>query len=694
MVRYLLLLVLLLSACGGGSNPPGPARPAADTTPPVITLTGDNPQTILTGNAYVELGATATDNQDGDVSGLIVIDASAVNTNAAGTYSVTYNVRDAANNAAATVTRTITVEDPPPPAAPSVTVNVDIKQLVFSWPAVPNATHYKLLENSDGHSGFSQVGDDLSAATLSAVRHVAVHFHDFVNALYIVQACSDWGCTNSAEVHAMNSMLDAIGYFKASNTGEDDRFGTRIALSGDGSVMAVAAIREASAATGLNGIQDDDSAPSAGAVYVFRFDGAHWSQQAYVKASNAEAGDRFGLGVALSHDGSILAVGAPNEQSNATGISGDQSDNSAVDAGAVYIFQYNGGFWRQQAYIKGSNTQADDGFGWSVALSGDGTALAVGAISEASNATGVNGDQGNNSADESGAAYIFRFDGADWSQQAYIKASNTGGWDVFPQDPDGTRGDGFGRDIALSDDGNTLVVGAAGEDSGSTGVNGSQGNSSSTYRSGAAYLFRFDGTDWFQQAYIKASNTGYEDGFGSSVTLSSDGNTLAVGASSEDSSAVGIGGDESDNSASNAGAVYIFRFDGNAWLQQAYVKATNTRPGSRFGTVSLSADGTTIAVGSRGEDGGSVGINGDQSDSSVNEAGAAYLLRYDAATWSHTTYVKAPNPGEDDKFSVVALSADAGILAVGASGEDSKVTGIDANQEDNSAAHSGAVYIY
>jgi hypothetical protein len=81
-----------------------------DTTAPVITLVGDNPQELTVGDAYVELGATATDDTDGDISVSIVTDASAVDTATAGSYSVTYNVSDAAGNAATEVVRTVTVE--------------------------------------------------------------------------------------------------------------------------------------------------------------------------------------------------------------------------------------------------------------------------------------------------------------------------------------------------------------------------------------------------------------------------------------------------------------------------------------------------------------------------------------------------------------------------------------------------------
>ena len=90
-----------------------------------------------------------------------------------------------------------------------------------------------------------------------------------------------------------------------------------------------------------------------------------WSQQAYIKASNTGGGDEFGRSVAISDN--TLMVGAIGEDSNATGINGDQSDNLALDSGAVYVFTRSGTVWSQQAYVKASNTGGGDVFGFSVA---------------------------------------------------------------------------------------------------------------------------------------------------------------------------------------------------------------------------------------------------------------------------------------------------------------------------------------
>ena len=629
-----------------------------DTTPPVITLLGDEPQIIVAPNPYVELGATATDTLDGDLSAQVVIDATAVDTMVAGDHAVTYDVTDAAGNAAVTVTRIVRVELPPPPAAPTVSVEGDIKQLVFSWDEISNADYYRLMENADGHSGFTQVGDDIPMGTLAATRDVAVHLHDWVNALYTVQACNLGGCTGSAESGVTDFMLDTIAYFKASNTETFDRFGYPLALSSDGKTLAVGALSEDSSATGINGGQEDNSAMNAGAVYVFRSDGSSWYQQAYVKASNTDPGDRFGSDLALSADGDTLAVGAPYEDSSSTGINGDQFDDNhpCATSGAVYLFRFDDTEWTQQAYIKASNTGVGeyfggvdykgcidgDLFGSSVALSDDGNVLVVGAPAEDSDAVGVNGDEGDaiiySIEYENGAVYAFTFDGADWAQQAYIKPSFSR--PIYY----------FGSRVTLSGDGTVLAVAAMLDDSDAVGVNDPpiEVNTGSGM-TGAVHAFDFDGSTWAQRAYIKGSNTEVDDWFGGSIALSADGRTLAVGAVGEDGSAGGINGDETDNSASYSGAAYVYRFHSNTWSQQAYVKASNadTLHDIFFGrSVALSLDGDLLAVGASRENSSATGINGDQYSVSpdTENSGAVYLFRFEGSEWSQRAYIKSSDP--------------------------------------------------
>ncbi|MFN0130057.1 MAG: choice-of-anchor D domain-containing protein, partial [Verrucomicrobiales bacterium] len=406
------------------------------------------------------------------------------------------------------------------------------------------------------------------------------------------------------------------------------------------------------------------------------------AQQAYLKASNTEpqgdveTGDEFGASVAVS--GHTVVVAAPWEASSATGVNGPQNDNRAFASGAVYVFVLSGTTWSQQAYLKASNTDEGDFFGWSVAISGD--TLVVGARDESSSATGVNGNQSDNNADFSGAAYVFVRSSTTWTQQAYLKASNT---EEF---------DGFGNSVAVS--GNTVVVGATGEDSNATGVNGNQSDNSAS-SSGAAYVFVRSGTTWAQQAYLKASNSGEFDDFGQSVAVSGD--TVVVGAYGESSNATGVNGNQSDNSAERSGAAYVFVRSGTTWAQQAYLKASDTEPadhdgGDGFG-FSVAVSGDTVVVGAPGEDSNATGVNGDPKDNSARNSGAVSVFVRNGDSWTQQAYVKASNTETFDSFgNSVAVSGDS--VLVGAAGEDSIASGINGNQSDNSADSSGAGYLF
>jgi hypothetical protein len=458
-------------------------------------------------------------------------------------------------------------------------------------------------------------------------------------------------------------------YGKASNTGGGDNFAFSVAVSGD--TLAIGAIGEDSAAQGVGGNQSDNSTLGSGAVYVFRRTGATWQQEAYLKASNTDASDNFGYALALSGD--TLVVGAFGESSAAQGVGGDQNDDSLTESGAVYVFRRSGTTWQQEAYIKASNTGEGDGFGYSLSFSGD--LLAVGAWTEDSAAVGVGGNQNDNSRPDSGAVYVFRRSGTIWQQEAYIKASNTG------------SGDGFGHSVALS--GDTLAVGAFGEDGGFQGVGANQ-NSDAASSAGAVYVFRRSSGTWQQEVYIKASNAASGDSFGHSVALSGD--TLAVGAYAEDSAAQGVNGDQISNAASGSGAVYVFRRSGSTWQQEAYVKASNTGASDEFGTT-MALAGDTLAVGAYGEDSAALGVGGDQSSNSASSSGAVYVFRRSGTTWRQDAYVKASNTGANDRFGdSLALSGD--TLAVGAVFEDSAAQGLGGDQNSNASSDSGAVYVF
>ena len=252
-------------------------------------------------------------------------------------------------------------------------------------------------------------------------------------------------------------------------------------------------------------------------------------------------------------------------------------------------------------------------------------------------------------------------------QYTYFKASN----------PDSI--DDFGLFMAMS--GNTLVVGAPNEASASPGVNGNQ-NDDSLVQAGAAYVFVRVGGTWSQQAYLKASNPGYQDYFGVSVGISGD--TIVVGARGEASASPGVNGNQNDNSAHWAGAAYVFTRTGTTWTQQAYLKASKPGQDESFGeTVFITW--STIVVGASKED--SAGSN--QADNSAADAGAAYVFVRNGTAWSQQAYLKASNPGAGDWFGRVAsISGD--TIVVGAYLEDSAGS----NQADNSAADAGAAYVF
>jgi hypothetical protein len=521
-----------------------------------------------------------------------------------------------------------------------------------------------------------------STATLNGANTAQPTFTPDLAGSYVLCLTVNDGQSGSAsdsvvvEAQLPSSVSGALqAYVKPSNTTlfpDLGEFGRAVALDGD--TLAVGAV-DPSCATGVNGNQMDRNCTAAGAVYVFTRTGATWSQQAYLKASNAEGGDEFGVSVSLSGD--TLAVGAPQEYSCAPGVNGNQADNGCTSAGAVYVFTRSGSTWSQQAYVKASNANAQNIFGWSVSLSGN--TLAVGAPNEKSCATGINGNQSDNGCGDqgngAGAAYIFTRSENVWTQEAYVKASNT------------RIGHAFGIDVSL--DGDTLAVGAATEDSCAIGIDGDQ-TSNSCRGAGAVYVYTRTAGVWTQQAYVKASNTDTGDVFGINVALNGD--TLVVGARFEASCASGINGNQLDNGC-GGGAVYIFARTNNRWSQVAYVKPiapSVTNSMSREFGVYLAFDGTTLAVGAV-DDTCARGFNPSPGLNDCPASGAVYLFTRTATSWAQRAYVKATNAEAGDFFGSRGLAIDGNTLAVAAPGEQSCATGINGDQTNNSC---GVVMVF
>lgn len=525
-----------------------------------------------------------------------------------------------------------------PPAAPAPNIKFALKQLQFNWTAVGGATSYRVLEDADGSGTFKQVSGDLTAVTYSYSRDIAVHTFNWSKAQYQVQACNSVGCSTSSALIAADGVLKTIGYFKPSTTNSGDTFGWSIALSDNGTTLAVGVPLE------------DGGGVDSGAVYVFTNSGSGWMQQTSLKAATATAGANFGESVALSSDGKILAVGAPFEDSG---------------AGSAYIFtRSDTAPWSQQSRIKASNAYTNAYFGWTVALNDNGATLAIGAPGESNSVSNVSTNT--HSAGNAGAAYIFTFssDTNTWGNQIYLKA------------PTIVAEDNFGAAIALSGSGTVFAAGSPYKASGAgaayvftysnntwgtptplSGSNSGAGNFGAALaldtagntlaigapyeaaNAGAAYVYtRSANTSaWGSPIRIQASNTGADDDFGSALALSGDGNSLAIGAIGESSKAVGVSGNaDSDNSKDGVGAVYLFKRNDAAWPQQTYVKPTVSTSGDEFGTaIGLSFDGSTLAISGAFEKSNATGIatgtdttttGGAQDDITAADAGAVWLF--------------------------------------------------------------------
>lgn len=540
-------------------------------------------------------------------------------------------------NAAAT----LTIEDNDVPPAPAMNeATSSVKQLTLSWLKSDGATSYQLLESPDGDDAFTPVpGVELGADATTVTLDIAVHGIDWPNAKYKVGACFQQRCSTSNAVGVANAMLTAIGRFTGSHTNQGDELGFAVAISGDGKTLAIGTPVEDSQFGGIGNcgedtlegqdsgavyvfvrdaqaqwseqecIKADNSNPllafgssvalsntgdvlavgapledtladNSGAAYVFVRDSQQqWSQQTMVKASNAGSDDDFGSAVALSGEGSTLAVGAKDEDSKDIG----DIDNDLVEsAGAVYVFQRLGQNWLQQKVLKAQIPAIDDFFGTSVALDATGKTLVIGVPNDDTNAHGSYTP----AIDNSGAAYVFVQDqtGA-WVRQSVLKAENA------------ADNDHFGFSVAVSADGSFAAAGARDQD-------GDDELGGIAVDTGAAYVFERASFFWRQRAFLLADKVDIGLAFGSAVALSEHGDFLAVGAPGED-----LGLIDTDPEIANSGAAYVFARFEDDFFPLSRVKAKDPQsaplppPGFGFGmSIGLSADGSALAVGAPQQD--------------------------------------------------------------------------------------------
>ena len=350
----------------------------------------------------------------------------------------------------------------------------------------------------------------------------------------------------------------------------------------------------------------DAGQADAGAAYVFARSGGTWTEQQKLTAMDAEAGDELGFSVAV--EGDTAVVGARHE------------DEAATNAGAVYVFERAGTTWTETQKLTASDGAANDELGKAVAMSGD--TFVAGAFSVDGMATPEGGTPTN-----VGAAYVFVQSGATWTEQATLTASDGEAFDVF------------GEAVAI--DGDTVVVGATGDDDGASGA-------------GAAYVFVRSGTTWTEQQKLVPDDPTDGSQFGHSVAIAGD--VVLVGARFD------------DGFAENAGAVYSFVRSGTTWTQEIKLTASDAVVKDEFG-FSVAAFGNRFVV-------GAVGANPKGSDS-----GEAYVLTRKTTGWLEDEQLSASD-GEVQDFlgSAVAVSAD--TVVVGAFGD------------DDAAGEAGAVYVY
>ncbi|HYE16445.1 MAG TPA: hypothetical protein VD968_18545, partial [Pyrinomonadaceae bacterium] len=283
--------------------------------------------------------------------------------------------------------------------------------------------------------------------------------------------------------------------------------------------------------TAVVGARFDDhpGKTDAGSAYVFVRSGGVWTEQAKLQASDADAHDFFGHSVALEGDTAIVGAYA--------------DDTGKTDAGSAYVFTRSGTTWTQQQRLQARDADASDLFGVSVSMSGD---MAI---------IGAYWDE-NSGIFAAGSAYVFTRSGGVWAEQQKLQAG------------DPSASDQFGWSVEV--DGDTAMVGATQDDNGSM------------LSVGSVYVFTRSGGAWTQQQKLQASEPGYGDSFGVSISLS--GGTAFIGAYDD------------DNSSANAGSAYVFARSGGVWTEQQRLQAGDAGPNRFFGW-SVALEGDTAAVG-------------------------------------------------------------------------------------------------
>jgi hypothetical protein len=300
-----------------------------------------------------------------------------------------------------------------------------------------------------------------------------------------------------------------------------------------------------------------------------------------LRAPEPDPEDLFGYAVAVS--GNVIAVGAH-------GTSAPEYKTGAVH---VYRYDADSGEWHHEAILTASDGDYGDIFGFSVAV--DQNVILIGARDDE-----VNGES------LAGSAYVFRYDGTEWVEEAKLV------------DPEPEYYDLFGQTVAI--DGDMALIGASGDN----------------WLIGAAFVYRYDGSQWDFEEKLIAPDPGDQDWFGYSVALADD--TAVAGAPQADG---------------QNGAAYVFRRQDRQWSFDARLSAAEpVGPAPVFGiSSSIGADGTVILIGAPLD------------DAMGSEAGAAHVFRRTDRGWTETAKLTASDGGPFDQFaSSVSIDGDVGMI--------------------------------
>ena len=333
-----------------------------------------------------------------------------------------------------------------------------------------------------------------------------------------------------------------------------------------------------------------------------------------------------GYGRAVAASGDVMVIGAYNAGSSGPYISDGP--------GAATVYRLVGGSWAEEENLTPADLADIGWFGYSVDVSGD---LAI---------VSARGDFDPNV--PSGSAYVFRYDGRSWTEEAKLVPA------------DAARDDEYGTTVAIS--GDVAVVGAP---------------FNSLTEDGWAYVFRFNGSEWVEEQKLFASNgdESERNQFGISVDVSGD--AIVVGAWNHGNVPGGTIFD-------GMGAAYIFRFDGNTWVEEQILTSTPL-PGQRdrFGkAVAISEDATAVAIGTE-----------PISSALPIPVGAAYVFRHGGTGWNQEAKLVSSDAEGGDRFgTAVSISGD--IVLVGAWGEYSASEPCSKNPPDPDLCNAGSAYVF